>query len=832
MNTKKVIGILLFITLIIPKVNGQTGFKYYFPDLNGWGFSTGYTGSVMANELKVDASAIGGSYQSFTYAFPVQALSNYPYIQVKIRTASAVRVRIDFADANYSTNTSPITYNIPGTNTYLNYTFDLSNKFSQTYPSVHPVQADSIVKLIFYINPGGASPFYTGSVYFDSLKVGSSCKIPTMPKAIKLNQIGFYQKGTKIAIAAEAIQDSFYIVSATKKDTLYRGKLGLSAKWPYSNENSRKADFSVFNKTGSFFLAVDSSYSNPFLIAPKINLNLSKGLLKSFYFNRASSAIVAPWGGKWTRAAGHPDTLIYVYSATASNYKEGHTFSSPKGWYDAGDYNKYVVNAGITTYTLLALYEHFPSYCDTLNTFIPESQNKIPDVLDEVLWELRWLFTTQDPNDGGVYHKISSLHFDGTEMPAYDNLARYGIFKGTAASLNFSAVMAQASRIFSKFNAVLPGLSDSCLAASKKAYLWAKANPNAIYTANPAGVSTGGYTENQMGDEFSWARMELYATTRNDLFYSQSDISGSFYAPSYTNVAPLGLITLINYRRQLNTIGYRDTATMKSQLLALADGYVGAFKSSAYGVVAGQNAGDFSWGSNSNIGNQAFILIQAFRLTKDSSYFKAALSNLDYLLGRNGPGYSFVTGFGTKSPMNPHHRISSADGVADPIPGMVVGGANPGTADPCTGYPTGQAGMIYLDAQCSFSTNEPAINYTAPLTYVAGAFEGLYAGADFYPAYTTPPPPGSAGLNTIEAGSLVFTIFPNPNEGAFTIDLKELDALKLSVTDVSGHLVLTESASGKNSGENKIQIAGLSQGFYFVSVQTKDSNYTKKLVVK
>jgi endoglucanase len=45
-------------------------------------------------------------------------------------------------------------------------------------------------------------------------------------------------------------------------------------------------------------------------------------------------------------------------------------------------------------------------------------------------------------------------------------------------------------------------------------------------------------------------------------------------------------------------------------------------------------------------------------------------------LGKNATGYSFVTGIGYKSPMHPHHRLSFADGIAKPIPGLLVGGPN------------------------------------------------------------------------------------------------------------------------------------------------------------
>ncbi len=113
--------------------------------------------------------------------------------------------------------------------------------------------------------------------------------------------------------------------------------------------------------------------------------------------------------GLWTRSAGHPDTAVQIHpSAATASRPAFSTIRSPGGWYDAGDYNKYVVNSGISTYTLLALYEHAAPFMSALTTQIPESGNTLPDVLDEALWNLRWMMSMQDPEDGGVYHKLTN----------------------------------------------------------------------------------------------------------------------------------------------------------------------------------------------------------------------------------------------------------------------------------------------------------------------------------------------------------------------------------------------------------------------------------------
>jgi len=81
-----------------------------------------------------------------------------------------------------------------------------------------------------------------------------------------------------------------------------------------------------------------------------------------------------------------------------------------------------------------------------------------------------------------------------------------------------------------------------------------------------------------------------------------------------------------------------------------------------------------------------------------------------------------VTGFGQKYPMHPHHRPSATDGVNEPVPGMLVGGPNPNNMDQDCGkdrYPDHHPAMAYIDEECSYSTNEVAINWNAPLVYVS-----------------------------------------------------------------------------------------------------------------
>ncbi|MDB5239429.1 MAG: glycoside hydrolase family protein, partial [Spirosoma sp.] len=341
--------------------------------------------------------------------------------------------------------------------------------------------------------------------------------------------------------------------------------------------------------------------------------------------------------------------------------------------------------------------------------------------------------TMQDPADGGVYHKLTNARFDGMVMPDKAVADRYVVQKSITATLDFAAVMAQASRVFSRYNLAVPGLADSCRSSAIRAWQWAKQNPNARYdqaamnTRFDPDVVTGSYEDRDASDEWNWAAAELYVTTRDDAYYTAVKLfpDDKTPLPSWNQVRLLGYYTLARFGKELTPLGKKDLPAVKKRLIGFADELLQDVDKQAYQTVFGKTAEDYIWGSSAVAANQGVALIQAYRLTNHKRYLDYALANLDYLLGRNATGYSFVTGFGDKTPLHPHHRPSEADGVANPVPGLLSGGPN-GRApqqDKCTGYTATSADETYLDSVCSYASNEIAINWNAPLVYLVGALE-------------------------------------------------------------------------------------------------------------
>lgn len=574
--------------------------------------------------------------------------------------------------------------------------------------------------------------YFTIVLFLSVSLIAASQKLST---EIKLNQSGFYPGSHKLAIiTGKTVSNDFYITSTNLRDTVFKGSLGAEKQSAYSTTSTRLVDFSQLSKLGSFVVVIPAlGNSYVFEIGNDVLKPIAVASLKGYYYQRSSIPLQEKYAGKWHRSAGHPDDIVYIHAAAADAKRpEGTMISSPGGWYDAGDYNKYIVNSGITMGTLFSAYEDFPDYFNTIQTNIPESADDVPDILNEAIYNLRWMLTMQDANDGGVYHKCTNASFDGMVMPGITKAPRFVVQKGTAATLDLAAVTAQAGRILKRYKKQFPGLADSCMNSAKKAWAWALIHPAVEYDQSlnnekfkPA-IVTGAYGNHSFDDEWLWAAGELFSTTFEPQYFDvvKKQWNDSMSLPTWSNVGMLGCYSLIRLQKSLPAYTSETIAKMKAIIVMMADKYLGNVSLNAFATVMGQSAKDYNWGGNSNAANQGILLVRAYLLSGNKKYLDEALGNLDYILGRNATGYCFVTGFGSKSPMFPHHRPSVADGITEPVPGLLVGGPNKGMQDKCH-YEFIETETAYADNDCAYASNEIAINWNAPLVYLTNALEAL-----------------------------------------------------------------------------------------------------------
>ena len=542
-----------------------------------------------------------------------------------------------------------------------------------------------------------------------------------------MNQVGFLTKGQKqmAVVGAEGKEIVFKTSSGTEvlKVTAPEAQVWI----PAGDTAASLVDFSEIQTEGKYQAYIDDEpIGHPITIGDKALEEAGKASIKFFYFQRASTALEEEYAGIYARAAGHLDTAVKYHPSTGKTDTEA-TFNGSKGWYDAGDYGKYIVNSGISTYTLLQLYQQNKEYYDTLKLNIPESSNDIPDLLDEIRWNLDWMLTMQD-DDGGVFHKLTTKQFAGTIMPEKGTAQRFAIGKGIEASWDFAAVVTLASEIYKPYD---PEFAQKCIDAAQKARIWALTHPYEIYE-QPSDVGTGTYTGSVEWASKLWTNIEMYRvsgdTSVSSIIKSLPISNKKAVLQSWQNNYMLGIFTIAMSPDAFEA-EMVDSAT--SIITTMADNYVKSLDNNGYGVALAK--GDFYWGSNGVAANKGMVLIHAYILTKDEKYLNAALSIVDYILGRNPLDKSYLTGYGVNPVMKPHHRPSQADSIDAPVPGMIAGGPNASATDCAKKYNNPDAvARSYYDNSCSYATNEVAINWNAPFAYVIGSLQAIAATGKSY----------------------------------------------------------------------------------------------------
>jgi len=187
-------------------------------------------------------------------------------------------------------------------------------------------------------------------------------------------------------------------------------------------------------------------------------------------------------------------------------------------------------------------------------------------------------------------------------------------------------------------------------------------------------------------------------------------------------VGALGTITLATVP---NGLAAKEIDESKAAIKAAADSYVALIDQQGYRVPFKPGKKGFPWGSNSFVLNNAIIMALASDITGDAKYVNAVAEGMNYILGRNPLDQSYITGYGERPLMNPHHRFWAHQANAkfpSPPAGVVSGGPNSGLQDPyvkAAGLPGCAPQKCFVDNIEAWSANEMAINWNAPLAWVA-----------------------------------------------------------------------------------------------------------------
>jgi endoglucanase len=551
---------------------------------------------------------------------------------------------------------------------------------------------------------------------------------------IAVNQIGYLNNTTKNAWVCG-------LTNSGQKWTVKNKQSGAivftsTIKTPGSydeacRQNVSMLDFSNVHEDGTYYIEVEGvGKSFPFEISNYCWNKVFKAGVKSYYYQRSGMELTTEYAGIWAKPASHTsDGYLYAGYKNAKIIK-GDYRKCTGGWYDAGDFGKKIVPAAVALYPFLKLTEFYPEIVEGCHIEIPNKNKKLPDLLAEAKWELDWFFTMQE-NNGGVHHLIVTPEF--YMGPAQnDPQIRYILTVSTAATADYAAIMAMASKVYRKY---LPAYADSCLAAAEKAWGFLKITPD-IYPVggytDPVGINgTGAYGDSNDKDERLWAAAELYATTTKTEYrqYFESNYSGfSISAASgWQSTANYAFYTWIQAtaKEPANTI----SSSVKSRIFNWANSVESSSIKRGFGVSLDKKS--YFWGSNSNVLNVGMEMLIVDRLFKTEKYSIVALNQLNYILGCNSLNLCFLSGYGTNGVKDPHQCINSYDNLDEAPPGFIPGGPNSyidkwdmGLFNYVTKNNLPPA-KCYLDQHASFSSNEVCVCYNSGLVFLSGFFYQL-----------------------------------------------------------------------------------------------------------
>jgi len=603
---------------------------------------------------------------------------------------------------------------------------------------------DATAELAFHIGGSMARAGLPFKVCIDDVRLDDPEFVPTAaasgavpaPKLL-VNQLGYLPGAAKVATletTATAPLDWELFDSAGK--SVARGKTTPFGADAASGEAVQLVDFSAFKTAGQGYrLKVGAEQSFPFDVGTNIYTQLKYDALSYFYQARSGIEIRADLvqDPSLARPAGPPDKNVKCGKSAGCDY----ALDVSGGWFDAGDHGKYVVNGGISLWTLLNQYERAQTLGTTVADFgdgklrVPEKGNKAPDLLDEARWELEFFLKMQVPPGkplaGMVHHKMHDVDWTALAVAPHEDKQERVLFKpSTAATLNMAATAAQAARLWKSFD---PAFSAKCSKAAEVAWAAAKANPKLFASKEIHGG--GAYEDAKVDDDFYWAAAELFLTTGKPEFKQfldasplhkrlRMDAGGHTSTMNWAETDALGTISLaVGPANDLQTFA-------RKQLVGGADEYLKIIAAQGFRTPLKPNAaGQYVWGSNSFVINNLIVLALAYDFTKQQKYLDGVATGMDYLLGRNPLGQSYITGYGEKPLQNPHHRFWAHQ--ANPKypsapPGILSGGPNSSIDDPyakAAGLKGCAPEKCFVDHIEAYSVNEITINWNAPLAWVA-----------------------------------------------------------------------------------------------------------------
>lgn len=594
----------------------------------------------------------------------------------------------------------------------------------------------------------------------------ASSSVP-MPNHILVDQFGYRPQDPKVAVlvqsdanadlsqnseAYRSLFDTFVVVNLENQRVVYQAPAQIWSQGEVHSQSGDRAswfDFSSVNIPGQYVIKNirTGEESVPFTIAKDVYKPLLIAAVRMFFYQRSGFAKQEPYAdSRWTDEAAFLGPNQDTEARFVDDKENPATARDMRGgWFDAGDTNKYVTFALEPVHHLLDAYYQQPTiWTDDFN--IPESGNGVPDILDELSFELDWLKRMQD-EDGGVFIKLGTIDFNSAEKPSLDDRPRFYGPKCSSSSIALASMLSHAAVVFKD----LPQLgAESRLLQAKAidAWDWFQSHPLAT-ECDTQEIKAGDadMTESEQIGVAVTAAAYLFILTQDPIYqqyirehYEQTrPFRQPALWPLYQPYIGDALLFLSTQPSTESDLSQAILASFRRALEEHPDLYGDQTAPDPYRAYLPDD--QYHWGSNSlksKLGNGNYDAV-IYRAASDSStYYRRALNHLHYMHGVNPLGIVYLTNMyelGAEHSANEmyHEWFGQGDyenaltSERGPAPGYVTGGPNKNyTGDaPISHFPPMK---VYLDSssgsQKMWEITEPAIYYQSAYVKLLSKFIG------------------------------------------------------------------------------------------------------------
>ncbi len=483
-----------------------------------------------------------------------------------------------------------------------------------------------------------------------------------------------------------------------RADQAETGQMNDTPQGNYLDAEVWECDFSAFTTAGNYVVAVDGiGCSFPFAIGPDVYREAFRSVTRGLYHNRSGIALVKPFTD-FERPAPHNPKLTPGFAGKLQYTRVrsqdwGSEGGDPKkleagiagpledawGWYqDAGDWDAYDSHLNVASCLLFA-YECAPRNFPDNDLNIPESGNKVPDILDEAAWLPRFCFRLRHEllakkwGTGGIGLRVSGDAFgsDGEGLPSYEDVKRTWVVSGEDpwSTMRYAAVAAHLAWCLKLAKVADPQGVDWTKEATES-WAWAMKN-----------LKNGEDKKYDLRDLRAYAAAALFRLTGDTQYQTALDGDTAYLKATdnvWGNSAYGPWIYLLGALPSSGSAGKADQSLVER----LRAPVLATIRAAAIDTPSKRA---LRWGGNwwvpMLVGQQTTPWIMegiiGATLMKDSDPAMAkqcraaVVTSCDYVLGTNALNHTWVTGLGVRHVNQIFHMDAWYNGKSTPHPGVI-----------------------------------------------------------------------------------------------------------------------------------------------------------------